>query len=332
MTCSRVVHCAVLTLALVAAAGAPMRPAAAQDARARDEEDRASVLLERGRLVAAESIYFAATRDRPRDPWARLNLGRHLLARGAGKVAAALLEEARMFGGEPRLVAPDLVRAYERSNNWRSIAALPNSPLTLAEQRRAEWLMAHAPGSSGADSVTIPMQPGDDGEIGRILIAIDGDPIVAAIDPTVRGIVLDTGWARRSGVRVYANSATGQGGGASTGVGVATTIAFGALTLTNVPVHFAAQRVVRGVRIGLDALGDRTATFDVTGATVTLRRGAVDARKVPGARVPTLFTADGLCVVLDGLLPISDLRTRAMFDGRKWTVLGGKGEVAVAPR
>jgi hypothetical protein len=322
-----------LALAVCAAVVAVAPGAAAQDGRALAERDRAGALLERGRLVAAESIYFAATRDRPRDPWARLNLGRHLLARGAGKIAAALLEEARMFGGDPRLVAPDLVLAYERSNSWRSIAAIPNSPLTVAEQRRAEWLMSHAPASSGADSVTVPMQPGDDSEVGRVLIAIDGDPIVATIDPAVRGIVLDTGWARRSGVRVFATSATGRGGAASaSGVAVATTIGFGALMLTNVPVRIAAQRSLRAVRIGLDVLGDRAATFDPTGASITLRRQPVDARVIPGARVPTLFTDDGLCVVLDGLLPLSDLRTRAMFDGRKWTVLGVKGEIAVAPR
>ena len=321
-----------LAAVLLTIAGPALRRADAQDGRALAERDRAGALLERGRLVAAESIYYAATRDRPRDPWARFNLGRHLLARGAGKIAAALLEEARMFGGDVRVVGPELVLAYERSGNWRSIAAMPNSPLAAAEQRRAEWLMTHAPATSGPDSVTIPMQPADDGEIGRVLIAIDGDPIVATIDPTVRGVVLDTAWARRSGVRVFAASAMGQRGTAASGAGVASTIAFGGLVLTNVPVQFAGQRALRGVRIGLDALGDRTATFDVSGATVTLRRQPVDARRISGARVPTLFTDDGLCVVLDGLLPMSDLRTRAMFDGRRWTVIGGKGEIAVSPR
>ena len=322
-----------LALALVAVTGAAgARRVHAQDGRALAEQDRAGTLLERGRLVAAESIYFAATRDRPRDPWARLNLGRHLLARGAGKVAAALFEEARMFGGDGHVVGPALVLAYERSGNWRSIAAMPNSPVTPAEQRRAEWLMSHTPASSGADSVTVPMQPAGDGEIGRVLIAIDGDPIVATIDPAVRGIVLDTAWARRSGVRVFPNSVSGRSANAVTGVGVAAAIGIGALVLTNVPVRFQPQPSLRAVRIGLDVLGDRTATFDVSGATVTLRRGLVDARKVPGARVPTLFTDDGLCVVLDGLMPLSDLRTRAMFDGRRWTLLGGKGEIAVGPR
>ena len=330
MTVGRARRCA-FTMALAAAVTGAGH-ASAQDARARGEQDRAGALLERGRLVAAESIYFTATRDRPRDPWARLNLGRHVLARGAGKVAAALLEEARTFGGDVRVVAPELVLAYERTGNWRSIAAMPNSPLTPAEQRRAEWLMSHPPGSSGADSVTVPMPPADDGEVGRILITIDGDPVVATIDPTVRGVVFDTAWARRSGVRVFANSATGRAAPVGAGVGVATTIGIGALVLTNVPVRIAPQRSLRGVRIGLDALGDRAATFDATGATVTLRRAPVDARKIPGARVPTLFTDDGLCVVLDGLLPLSDLRTRAMFDGRTWTVLGVKGEIAVAPR
>ena len=315
----------------VANAGSARR-AVAQDGRALTEHDRAGALIERGRLVAAESIYFAATRDRPRDPWARVNLGRHLLARGAGKVAAALFEEARMFGGNVRVIAPDLVLAYERSGNWRSIAAMPNSPLTPGEQRRAEWLMTHAPGTSGADSVTVPMQPAGDTEIGRVLIAIDGDPIVAIIDPAVRGVVVDTAWGRRSGVRTFGNSAVGRTTGPASSVAVATTIGFGAMTLTNVPVTMHAQPTPRGVRIGLDVFGDRSATFDVTGATVTLRRDTGDARKVPGARVPTLYTEDGLCVVLDGLMPMSDLRTRAMFDGRRWTVIGVKGELAVGSR
>ena len=69
---------------------------------------RADTLLIAGRVFAAESLYYIAVRRGPRDPVARLALGRYLAQRGALKVGAVLMEEARFFGGDPTRVAVEL--------------------------------------------------------------------------------------------------------------------------------------------------------------------------------------------------------------------------------
>src|SRR5437870_2911921 len=66
-------------------------------------------LLAAGRLVSAESAYYATARANPRDPIARAALGRFLAARGATRVGAVLLEEARQFGGDSAAIARALL-------------------------------------------------------------------------------------------------------------------------------------------------------------------------------------------------------------------------------
>src|SRR5205814_1320064 len=90
-----------------AALGALVVSAArAQSVRAADS------LLERGRLDRAESLYYAATRVRPRDPVARAALGRYLAERGAQRVAVTLLEEALQFGGDAPAISAELAPLY----------------------------------------------------------------------------------------------------------------------------------------------------------------------------------------------------------------------------
>ena len=101
---------------------------------------RADSLMNAGRVFAAESIFYYMVRRDPRNPAARLALGRYLAARGALKVGAVLMEEARYFGGDPATVANALVPVYEQLGDYASLAALPASPLDYAERRRAEWL------------------------------------------------------------------------------------------------------------------------------------------------------------------------------------------------
>src|ERR1051325_8633618 len=92
-----------LSLPLSALLVAAAMPAAAQRANGADS------LLAAGNLVGAESSYYASVRVRPRDPQARRQLGRFLAERGALRVGAVLLEEARQFGADPATGARDLV-------------------------------------------------------------------------------------------------------------------------------------------------------------------------------------------------------------------------------
>ena len=82
-----------ITLVLALAAGA-------LPARAQRYVTRADSLLRQGRVFAAEELYYTAVRKAPRDPVARLALGRYLAARGALRPGAVLMEEARFFGGD----------------------------------------------------------------------------------------------------------------------------------------------------------------------------------------------------------------------------------------
>lgn len=297
-------------------------PAAAQERRARGEREQAELMLERGALVSAESVYYTAVRTRPRDPAARFNLGHHLLNRGAGKVAAALLEEAKFFGGSAADISADLLAAYERAGMWRAIAGYAGTALAPGDKARAEYLMAHPPATLGADSAVLVIAPGEVTTLGRLALVIGGDSVSALIDPTVRGVVLDGASARRRGVRLFSREA------GALRVGVVDSLRLGTLTLANVPVRIGSGDSA-AARVGLDWLGDLTPTFDLPNRMLMVRRASVDARTVRGARVPIVYTADGWGLVLDGFAPLSTEAARTSLGDRRWTLLTAKGEIAV---
>jgi hypothetical protein len=76
-------------------------------------------------VAAAESLYYRGTTRRPRDPVARIALGRYLASRGALRVGAVLLEEARYFGADSVVVARELAPVYARLHDYAALAALP---------------------------------------------------------------------------------------------------------------------------------------------------------------------------------------------------------------
>ncbi len=297
-----------------------------QERRAQADREMVRELIARGALVSAESVYYAAVRIRPRDPWARLNLGRHVLARGVGKVAAALLEEARFFGGDQALIMPDLLAAYERAGMWRAIAAFPGSAVGAGDKARAEFLMRHPSGAVGADSAVLRLEHGDAATLGRMALVIGGDTVRASIDPTVRGVLLDAASARRRGVRVFKQDA------GALRVAVVDTVRAGRLTFTNVPARMVAPGDTTGARIGLDWLGDVQPTIDPERYTLTMRRSPVDPRAVRGARVPIVYTEDGWGLVVGGFSPLTTVEGRTALGERKWTLITARGEIAVLPR
>src|SRR5205823_6745967 len=97
----------------------------------------ADSLLASGRVASAESLYYATSSARPRDAAARAALGRYLASRGALRIGAVLLEEARLFGGDTARIARALVPIYRSLGDWRSLAVLPKSPPSLAEGKRS---------------------------------------------------------------------------------------------------------------------------------------------------------------------------------------------------
>lgn len=317
-----------LALALAGLPGA----ADAQRAAALDDVARGDSLFRRGRVFAAESAYYDAARQSPRDPAARLALGRYLAARGALKIGAVLMEEARFFGGDPKTVAAELAPVYARLGDYRSLAALPGSPLSAAERARAEWLRDNAPAVEGPDSAVVSYAPqGSADGLGQVYITLGGESVRATIDPTVRGLVLDSAWGRRSAVKTFTSRTRGrEGTSAASPVAVVATVKLGDLTLQNVPTRLAPTGSVGRARIGLDVFSDLASTFDESARQITLRRGGRVARALPGDRLVTLAMQSGVWVAsTSGTSSLALDRGRASLRGKRWTVDGRRGAIVV---
>ena len=100
---------------------------------------RGDTMMLAGRLFGAESVYYRAARIAPHDGTTRLALGKFLAGRGALRIGATLMEEARHFGADAGLVAVDIAPVYAklgvidslsaRKNDWSALAALPSSAI-----------------------------------------------------------------------------------------------------------------------------------------------------------------------------------------------------------
>lgn len=269
--------------------------------------------------MAAESLYYAAVSLTPRDPNARHALGEYLVARGRLKIGATLMEEARFFGGDVRTAAEALAPVYAAMQDYRSLAALPSTPLGAAERQRVIWLRDNPPVITGDDSAVVRLHAASGSALARIPLVIAGEPVSAWIDPTVRGLVLDTTWLARPGIRRFPLSS---GGDVRRMPLVAETVAIGGLTLHNVSARFDGRA---GVTIGLDVLGALTPTFDPGAEMLIVRRG----RRIPrgrGEQLVTLVRNGGWYVATGGpLMALHGAEARALLEGRRWTVHAKRG-------
>src|SRR5947209_3559893 len=146
---------------------------------------QADSLLASGHVTSAESVYYATSSARPRDAVARAALGRYLASRGALRIGAVLLEEARLFGGDSASIARSLAPIYGSLGDYRALATLPASPLSRHDRSRVAWLVGHAPVLEFPDSVdTVAYRPLSDGAgLGVVSLGIGGRRIDAVIDP-----------------------------------------------------------------------------------------------------------------------------------------------------
>jgi hypothetical protein len=292
---------------------------------------RADALLKAGRVEAAEALYYREARRRPRDPAARLALGRYLASRGATRIGAVLIEEARFFGANPALAALHLAPLYARLGDYKALSLLPAAPLSAGERARAEWLAKNPPTVLGPDSVTVALAaPESDSTtlLGTVAILIDAQSVAAEIDPTVRGLVLDTSWARAPSVRVFASPPTAVQAGSPAVSAVLMRARLGNLAFTNLPVNLEALASPARARIGLDLLARFSPTFHPAGGRLVLRRSGRIGRLVPGERVPLLVEPRDTWVVWAGR-PESlggDAVTRRLRAAR-WTLDAKRGEI-----
>jgi hypothetical protein len=313
----------LVTLALIGAALAPL-PAQAQNPTVA----RADSLLRSGRVFAAETLYYLAARETPRDPTARLALGRYLAARGALKVGAVLMEEARYFGGDGKVVAAQLAPIYARLGDWRALASLPGTPLAYPERARAEVLKETPSEVSGPDSVVVPYRPATEGTLGTVTVVIGGDTVDARIDASLEGIVLDTTWltGRGGGLRIFKSQYESD---PTTFAALVPRIAIGEMTLTQVPARFEAADGA-SPRIGLDVLARLTPTFEPAAEALTLRSKPPAPGTLPGERHPTLTYPAGVWLIEDdGVRSLTSDAGRELLNGAAWTLDAKRGEVVI---
>lgn len=274
-------------LAAAIALATPLRAAPAQQ-----DVARADAWLRAGRIDLAEALYYRAARREPRNPEARFALGTYLASRGALRVGAVLIEEARRFGGDSARAATLLAPLYARLGDFGAVARLEPARLGPGALARARWLQGNPPTTGGPDSVVVPLlQTTNPAALGAIRVVIAGDTVRAEVDPSVSGFLLDRSHARTPGVRAF------DAAGSATQPGVAVRAALGAYTLRNMPVTLAELGGPGRAKVGLDWLAPWAPTMDPgLTRTVTLRRsGRAPAGIAARAarRVPLLLSYHG---------------------------------------
>ncbi len=294
---------------------------------------RADALLRQGRIFQAETLYYYAARSEPRNAHPRLALGRYLASRGALRVGAVLLEEARLFGGDRRLIAQHLAPVYARLGDYRALSSLPNSPLDYAHRTRAEWLSEHEPQTRGPDSAVVTLISGAS-PLGQIMLSIGSDTLLATIDVSITGLVLDTSWASRRGVRVFRSSSTpmlrdAAGVALDVGIGGAT-----GLVRSAIPASFAPTGGPRTARIGLDVIEDFAPTWirsgAAAGALVLRKAGRAPVPSPTAERIPILIRENDVTLVRVGgvMSSLASPAAQSALTGR-WTLDVRHGEVVV---
>lgn len=283
----------------------------------------ADVALASGRLPRAESLYYLQASRRPRDPLSRAALGRYLAARGALRVGAVLLEEARMFGGDPGVIARDLASLYRELGDWNALARLPASPLSLPQREQARWLVSHPGTLAMPESVTVAYRaPRDTGSLGEVTIRAGGRTLTATIDARRVGLVLDDALRSAEGVTLFEPRGVGDGVPA-----VVTELRIGDLALGHVAATIAPLGGATRAVIGLDLLRALAPRFDAPAGRLVLHRSGRVRRGAAGKRYPMLSEDDGVRVLLDGrFLRLGGRAMRERLLTRRWMLDARRGE------
>jgi hypothetical protein len=302
----------------------------AMPARAQWAVAQADSLLESGRVAAAETLYYAASSAHPRDPFARAALGRYLAARGALRIGAVLLEEARLFGGDTAGIARSLVPIYGSLGDYRALAMLPASPLSQAERKRVGWLVGHATVLEFPDSAAmLDYRPVADGSgIGVVSVSLGERRVDLVIDPRTSGVVLRGSARTRRGLKVFGDDSSGT-------IAVIPELRLGDIALSNVPARLESDLpLVRGQQplssVGLDVVQRLAPTFDPAARTITFRRTGQVRASTAGTRVPMLLDGSEFRVLLDGRWePLSSTTAAARLATHRWTLDAKKGAIVV---
>lgn len=295
---------------------------------AQQSEARADSLLRDGELARAESLYYAAVRVRPRDPAARLALGRYLISRGALRVGATLVEEAVRFGLDPAVGAATLAPVYLQIGEFHALATLPPSSMAAGDLARARWLVEHAPRIIAPDSIiTTSYRPAmGGGAIGSIPIRVNGRRLDATISARVHGLVISDTTAVASQLHRYPAGAIT----ARVVPAVADSLNIGRLSISNAAVTIASG-IDAPAMIGLDAFTQYAPTFDPRAGRVSLHPTGIPAAAPAGATVlQTLSVPNDLVVMRGGgWASLTSPVLTGLFRDRRWTVDIKRGRIVI---
>lgn len=307
----------ILAIALCAS-GSPVR--------AQEALEFADSLLSSGQIFRAESLYYREAARRPRDPAARLALGRYLAGRGAWRVGAVLMEEARYFGGDADTVGRYLAPAYAALRDYKALSGLRGTPLGRPERLRAEHLARYPPTTTGPDSTSIDWVLPAEG-LGAVAIIAGSDTILAELDPRETGLVLGPGMRARRWLTRFPPRGTDPGA-TTPAVYVASRILLGQLVLTGVPTRIDAAGT--RARIGFDVLERLAPTFDPRAQRILLRRNGRIRPDSLSPVMPSLRRLDGLTVAWQGsLLPLDAASVAALLRTYPWTLDARRGAIRV---
>ena len=291
---------------------------------------RADSLLNAGALQRAESIYYAGVQARPRDPAARLALGKYLVSRGAPRVGMTLFEEALQFGGDASTVNAELAPLYLSLGEYHKLSALKSSPLSVPERQRAQWLVARSTKLLAPDSTAaVAYHKATDGaSLGRVAIRINGRSIDATVSARDHGIIIADTAAVVKRLRAFR-----QAGARASGAipAVADSVGLGQFSLADYPVSIQPLPDKKQAVIGLDVIARFAPTFDPAAERLTLQVSGTVAQKPSGAdELPTLFTRDDLRVLrAGGWISVDQPPLSRMLSSRRWTFDARRGHLTI---
>jgi hypothetical protein len=293
----------------------------------------ADSLVRRGALERAESLYYADARARPRDPQARYALGQFLWGRGAARIGATLLDEAKQFGGPRAQIDSALSRIYFDLGEYAAIAAL-RSEMSVERRRLIDWLVTHPTRASAPDSgvlVAFTRTPLD-GYLGAVRLRVNGYPIVAQVWPRAAcGLSISDTSAAMAKLRTFSKPVLDT---TPAVLAVADSVGFGRMTMTNMPVT--AMKLRDGVQatICLGTLMKYAPTFDPKANLMTLHLGGTVPRaRASNVGLPFFVSSDGIFSVSQSgaLMPLALPQMTAMLRDRRWTIDTRRGLLVLEP-
>ncbi len=176
-----------------------------------------------------------------------------------------------------------------------------------------------------ADESTIRYQPSEDsGNVGRVGVRVNGEAVLATLDPNDSRIVIDARAAIVKRLRTFGGAESADGGAPA----VADSLSLGEIMMTNVPITIAP--LSRGVTmtVGLMFLARYAPTFDGAHATITLRATGLVPWLETDVRTPLLLTPQGPQTLIGGRwLSLTAPELRAERASHRTTIDLHRGEL-----